>query len=133
MRISKVEDRRNISRWQLLLFLPVFDSNSDELFGYVADITTEGLLVLSKKPIDTNQPFDLEIRVDDMKEALLYQEGETDKDIKFTVQSRWAARDKQQDFYRTGLMFVDLPPQIAVSVRRLVRIVFRNTLPSEYK
>ena len=119
-----MKDRRNIKRWSLLLFLPLYEQKTDNVLGHVADITADGLMVFSKKAIDLQQIFHLTIQSDDLRESLLFNSGDNEEDINFTAESRWT--DTNPGLYRTGLMFKDLDEKNSISLRRIVRNVAHN-------
>lgn len=119
-----MKDRRNIKRWSLLLFLPIYETESGEVLGHVADITADGLMVFSKKAIALNQIFSLKVKCSDLRESLLFNPGDDEVDIEFLAESRWT--DANPSLYRTGLMFKDLNDETSVALRRIVRNVAHN-------
>ena len=119
-----MKDRRNIKRWSLLLFLPVYDQKTDEVLGHVADITADGLMVFSKKAITLDKIFKLVIKCVDLRESLLFNPGDDETDVIFTAESRWT--DTNPDLYRTGLMFTNLDDNTSIALRRIVRNVAHN-------
>jgi c-di-GMP-binding flagellar brake protein YcgR len=119
------EDRRNARRWNLLLFLPVSEVESNEVLGYIADISEEGILVFSPTPIELDQTFSLVIRLPDLKEASL-DENISDERILFQATSRWVDSDAKPFFNRTGLVFVDLSPEVREILDQIIRNVADN-------
>jgi len=119
------ENRRNARRWHLLLFLPVLDAESNEVLGYIADLSEEGILLFSPTPIKLGQTFSLVIRLQDLKEASL-DENITDERILFQATSRWDDTDVKPYFNRTGLVFVDLSPELREVIANITRNVADN-------
>jgi hypothetical protein len=121
-----MRERRNIKRWSLLLFLPVYNQDTGEVLGHIADITADGFMVFSKKSIMLNSLFSLKIQADDLRESLLLSPNDEDEeaDIYFTAESRWT--DVNPGLYRTGLMFKDLTEENNSTLRRIVRKVAQN-------
>jgi hypothetical protein len=66
-----LESRKFVKRWHLLLFLPIYQAESGESFGHIADITTEGILVFSQNIYPIHITYSLEIRYEDIENALL--------------------------------------------------------------
>jgi hypothetical protein len=120
-----MKERRNNQRWNLLLFLPVFDTESNEVLGYIADINENGVLIFSKSHIELGKKILLEIRRQDLKEAFLDKEI-TEECIQFQVQSRWIDFDVKPVFHRTGFMFIDLSPAILDTIHTLIRNAVDN-------
>jgi c-di-GMP-binding flagellar brake protein YcgR len=98
-------ERRIIKRWDLLLFVPVFDTNSNELIGYIADINTTGMLIISKTYIEFGRELYLEIRLNDLKDALIDTDID-DEHINLYAQSRWTSNSSS--LYKIGLAFLEL-------------------------
>lgn len=119
-----MEDRRNIKRWSLLLFLPVYERPSGAMLGHIADITTGGLMLFSQDILDLGKEFSIEIRVNDLKEALLHQAGDPENDIHLAARSRWVAPNPGLN--RTGLMFTDVSDEAQLAINRVVEHVKRN-------
>jgi len=119
------ENRRNARRWHLLLFLPVLDAESNDVLGYIADISEEGILLFSPTPIKMGQTFSLAIRLEDLKEASL-DNNITDERILFQATSRWVDSDVKPYFNRTGLVFVELLPELRDVIANLTHNVADN-------
>jgi hypothetical protein len=116
------ENRKLVKRWDLLLFLPIYNSADWEVIGHMADVTTEGLLLFSKSPLPLHHDFTLEIHVEDLQSSLIHH-GIEISEIKFIAQSRWS--EKEGDLYRNGMMFLDLTPEVHRAIRAIVRNVAR--------
>jgi PilZ domain len=89
-------DRRTVRRRHLIYYLRVWDlaQDSAEVLGYLVDITTEGLLLISERPIPLDQVFTLEMRWQD--------EQQGDQSLRFRARSLWASPDVNPSFYDTG-------------------------------
>ncbi len=119
------ESRRNGRRWELLLFLPALDAKSNDVLGYIADISKDGILLFSPTPIKMGQTFSLAIRLEDLKEASL-DENITDERILFQATSRWVDTDAKPYFNRTGLVFVELSPELREVINNITHNVADN-------
>ncbi|GAJ03988.1 unnamed protein product, partial [marine sediment metagenome] len=47
-----MEDRRKYNRTDLIYYLTVFDRNTDNLIGYMGNISSGGTMILSGKPLE---------------------------------------------------------------------------------
>ena len=121
--VAMLENRKIVKRWDLLLFLPVHLAESGEVFGHIADMTTEGIMVFSKDPYPLNQTYSLELCYEDLENALL-NKGVPPQSLRFDAQTRWS--DTRGTLCRTGLMFIDTDQEIQKTIRSIVRNVARN-------
>jgi len=112
-------ERREKKRRELLLFLPMYEQNNPNALGYLADISTDGLLLFSQVPLELGREFALEIRIQDLRQALVYDDTDTAHDvIHFAARSRWIGIDP--GLYRTGFMMTTLSPQAAADIQRVI-------------
>ena len=56
-------DSRSLKRRHLIYYLRVFDRNTDKLFGHIVDITTEGVMMIGEKAIETNTVYQLRMEL----------------------------------------------------------------------
>jgi hypothetical protein len=113
-----MKERRNIRRWEIQPFLPLFEVETDEILGYIADFSNEGILLFSTDPIEFNKRFSLYLRLEDLRHNTL-DENITEERIFFQVESRWVDLEVKPFFNRTGLMFVNLSPELREIIARL--------------
>ena len=95
---TMADERRAMRRRHLIFYLRVWDVNSGEMLGHIVDLNTEGLMLISEKPIETGKTFELEMRWKN-------SEGESEQ-IRFDAQSRWSNNDVNDDFYDTGFQLI---------------------------
>ena len=120
-----MKDRRNSRRWNLLLFVPVWDTNSNNILGYIADISEDGILVFSAKPFELNKTFSMTIRLQDLKRAFIDQ-NITNERILFHVESRWVDIEVKPFFNRTGFAFVNLSDDASNTIYNITRNLANN-------
>jgi len=89
-----MSERRDLRRRHLLFYLRTFNTSDNSLLGWVVDLSPQGVMIISEKPVETGQEFDL-------KMDLPGQVGRK-KTIKFTAESRWCRPDINPDFYDIG-------------------------------
>ena len=91
-------NRRIARRRHLIFYLRAWDLATEQVLGHVVDITTQGVMLISEKPIELDKPFDLEIRWTD-------PEGEQ-RNIRFQAHSRWSKPDVNNAFFDTGFEII---------------------------
>ena len=109
---GNVEGRRALKRRHLIYYLEVHDTDSDKFLGHLVDITTQGIKLVSKKPIETEKIFTLRMNLPD---------GYFDEQIlTFKAKSLWSGNDVNPEFYDTGFMVPDLDPKVKETITDLV-------------
>lgn len=106
-------DGRTLKRWQLITYPEVFDKNSKQPIGRVLDITTEGVKLISKGPIDTNKTFNMRMS---LPLNILGSE-----EITFDVSSLWSNKDINPDYYSTGFRMTKIANHDVRRIEHLVR------------
>jgi c-di-GMP-binding flagellar brake protein YcgR len=91
-------EKRKLKRRQLIYYLQVLDRRTGLLVGRLADITTEGLMLISPDPIEENKEIELRM--------VLPAEIQGDKAVVFDAQSVWCRKDVNPDLYVTGFRFL---------------------------
>ncbi len=89
-------ERRTVLRRHLIYYLRVWDIEKDQLLGHLVDINTDGLMLISEKPIPVKKEFQLELRWNT-------PEGEA-QNLRFAAESRWSNNDVNAVFYDTGFL-----------------------------
>jgi hypothetical protein len=95
-----MSERRDLRRRHLLFYLRVFNTTSNQLLGWVVDLNAQGVMIISEKPIQTGQDYEL-------KMDLPGQIGRK-KTIKLTAESRWCRPDVNPDFYDIGFFVKEI-------------------------
>ena len=85
---------RKFKRRHLIYYLRVYDRSTGVLIGHLADITTDGIMLVSEAPIKTDKDFKFKMT--------LPAELEGSRDITFDASSIWSHKDVNPDFYATG-------------------------------
>ena len=91
---------RKFKRRHLIYYLRVYDRKTGVLIGHLADITTDGIMLVSEVPIKTEEDFDFKMT--------LPAEIEGSRDIAFDASSIWCKKDVNPDFYATGFKISDI-------------------------
>jgi hypothetical protein len=95
-----VNDRRKFKRRLLVYNLEVFDNESNEPMGRMVDITPEGMMLVSARPIDINSVLHLSVE--------LPSEIFSTTRVNFTAIAHWCRHDINPDLFDIGLEFTDI-------------------------
>ncbi|WP_353570169.1 PilZ domain-containing protein [Candidatus Albibeggiatoa sp. nov. BB20] len=114
------QERRKIKRRFLSMYLQVFDASNGDLVGFLANISSTGVMVLSKAPITVHKNYVLEIRLSDVEAAMFYNYFK-EKRIRFHAQSRWCSKKVNPPLISTGFMLVDVSQQDLKSINELIQ------------
>ena len=108
-----MEKKRKSKRMSLKVYLKVFDRKTDQLFGYLVDITNEGIMVTSEQPIKTEATFQLRL--------ILPTEIEGSKQFSFSAISMWGKKDSDSGFYNNGFQFSNLSTKDVQIIEQLIQ------------
>lgn len=104
---------RRLRRHHLIFYLKVFDRVSQDQLGVLGDITSQGMMVMSREPIEPGRVFDIELR----------NHSGLDDDVPVRCQARslWCQTDTNPDYFAIGFQFDEVPPESAQAIRSLIR------------
>ncbi|MCP4022229.1 MAG: PilZ domain-containing protein [Desulfobacteraceae bacterium] len=94
------KEKRKAERKQLYFYLKVNRQRTGSLLGYLADISSEGVMVLTSDAIELNKVFALTI---DLRE-----EFSMDCSLDFEAKSLWCEQDVNPDYMVAGFQFESL-------------------------
>ncbi len=117
-RTEEFDDLRKLKRRHLIYYLEVFDNKSGKLLGHLADLTTEGIKLVSREPIPTGEEFTLKMIVP-------HDTLDTDE-LVFTAASLWCRPDVNPDFHATGFAAPDLDEATKELFTRLIQLMGFN-------
>lgn len=107
------EDGRALKRRHLIFYLEVYDTETDTLLGNLVDITTQGIKLVSKTPIETGKIFILRMT--------LPEDYFEDKVLTFEAKSLWSGNDVNSDFFDTGFSASSLNTKAKETITELVK------------
>ncbi|HSR37239.1 MAG TPA: PilZ domain-containing protein [Desulfurivibrionaceae bacterium] len=88
------EESRGLQRRHLIYYLEIHDDVTGKLLGHLVDITTEGIKLVSKEPIERGKTFRLRMQ--------LPEDYFDEKMLRFEAKSLWSSNDVNPEFYDTG-------------------------------
>ena len=106
-----MQERRNLERRDLVYYLRAFDRSKDQLLGYVANISTEGVMLIGEKPIEPNATFDLKM--------LLPVEIAGKGHVEFRARSTWCRKDGSNGFLHTGFQLSNIALDDREAIRQI--------------
>jgi hypothetical protein len=103
---------RNLARNNLIYYLKVLDVASGRRLGYLADITTAGLMLMTDGPLTAGTAYRLKI-----EPPLARKRG---KAIVVDAVTKWSDKDKLSSFHRTGFEMTDISLKDVAAIRALI-------------
>lgn len=94
-------EKRNMERRHIMFYSRVFDRKTGKMLGYLGNITTKGMMIISEEPIPKLVEFKLRMDLPDD----LYQKPV----LFFKASSLWCEPDIDPNFYNTGFKLRDVP------------------------
>ena len=107
-------EKRRLSRRNLRHQLMVLDRETDELVGYLVDITTEGMMLTCKKPVNAEGTFNLKM--------LLPDKIKGSRQISFVAQNIWYRKDTSSGFYKTGFRLREISNGSKEAIQVLIQV-----------
>jgi c-di-GMP-binding flagellar brake protein YcgR len=101
------------SRKHLCLYLEIIDRHSHELIGNLLDISNEGMMFITDKPIPPKQLKDVRIKLPDFEEF-------PKKSIDVILETRWTKPDVNPNLHRVGCHFLKITPADLKLIKRAV-------------
>ncbi len=108
------DKQRTCPRRHLIFYLRVFDNETNKLVGYIGDISTKGVMLVSEKPIKTDKVFSLSLHLNptnDRREPRV---------VNFDARSIWCRNDVNPDLYDTGFELIDLAEETVEEISELI-------------
>jgi c-di-GMP-binding flagellar brake protein YcgR len=105
-------ENRVVERNHLVFYLRVFDDTNNSMLGHLADISTDGFMLVSVVPIEPEQNYRLRM--------LLPKEIEGRLELVFEARSRWCRPDSNPDFHLSGFRYLKVDKELVSQIMRLV-------------
>jgi len=105
-------EKRKFPRRDLIFYSRVSDGKSGRALGYLLNITPEGAMILSEKPLEVDLEVELHIEL---------PEGLSDLgEMVIPGRSRWCQPDINPEFYDVGFMFLESSKEYTELIHRMV-------------
>jgi len=105
-------EKRTLERRHLMYYLRVWDTQEDILIGHLADVSSEGFLIVGENKIDVDKEFQLKM--------LLPASAGSAEPLEFKATSCWSSNDVNKLFFDTGFQFTDISEK---TLKRLNEII----------
>jgi hypothetical protein len=106
-------DRRKLKRKYMVFFGRVFDRHSAQLLGNVADITSEGVMIISGRPLDVDKVYHLRM---DLPEHIFSIDH-----LDLDGQSIWCKPDIDPAYYNTGFQLSGVTPDQTEIIDKIIK------------
>ena len=93
-------EKRKIKRRFLLYYMRVYDNSTRKQLGNLVDITPQGIMIVSEKPIPENQTFHLRLELSNEITDKPYME--------FAGISKWCRPDVSPSLYSVGFEITEM-------------------------
>jgi len=111
-KISMYGQKRKLKRRHLIYYLKVREQATDAPVGYLVDITTGGIMIMSETPIDVNKSFKLKI--------MLQTDAGDRKYLNFDAVSKWCRQSINSDFFDVGFELLDAGPESFSEIEKII-------------
>lgn len=107
------DDRRKLQRKYLTFFGRVFDRKTGQLIGQMADVTPEGAMIISGRPLDIDQDYQLRLDLPDT----IFEQAHMDIDAR----SVWCQPDLEPSLFNTGFQLFNMTPEKVAIVEKIIK------------
>ena len=90
-------DRRKLHRKPISVLFKVLDQEQKTFLGYVSDITSEGMNIISKKPIEPYKVYELTVLLSEKEE----------KNVSLNAICVWCKDEVTSFVYKTGFQILN--------------------------
>ncbi|MGM0443104.1 MAG: PilZ domain-containing protein [Fibrobacterota bacterium] len=112
-----MSDKRSQKREHLIFYLKVLDRDSRDVIGRLGDLSTKGLLLLSKQAHTPGETHRLSIDLSDLDVLL------TKKSIDFDAEVKWSHQDINPSHYISGFQFLSISDKDIGVINKIVESV----------
>lgn len=112
---------RRENRRHLIYYLKVENSSTNELIGRIVDLTSNGLLMISRNKFETLSQIPVRIELGDE----LFQR--THGHLEMNILCRWSKEDINPDYFVSGFEFIDRTAEQEAIINKLIDVIgFRD-------
>jgi len=108
-------EKRTLSRHHLIYYLRIWDAKQDQLLGHVADVSTEGFLLVGEEKLPKDKEYDIVMRL-----PVNYDNAEEAESISFKAVSCWSTNDVNKQFFDTGFRFTDISEE---NIEKIINVI----------
>ena len=108
-----MKNRRSEKRRHLIYYLQVFNGETDQFLGNLVDITPEGLMLTSERPIETGKNFKLRMNIQFLAQKEMH--------LDLNAESRWSSTDVNPNYFDTGFRLQDVDSETKLIIDHLIK------------
>ncbi len=106
-------ERRRLKRKRLVYYLKIYDRNTLEIAGHLADLTVHGINMICEQPLESGIVMELKMT--------LPEEMDAKNEIALDVKSSWCKRDINPNFYTIGCELIGISEKDGKILRELMQ------------
>jgi hypothetical protein len=107
-----MHEKRKTKRVHLIYYLRLFDNQTNDLVGHLVDITTDGIMMISEKPIQIGKDFSFKMHLPGNITGR--------EEIDFEACCLWCRKDFNPDFYVSGYKIEKISPKELKTITALI-------------
>jgi len=105
-------EKRKLQRRHLIYYLKVMEQDTDKQIGFLVDITTQGIMIMSESPVEVDKTYHFRM--------LLQTEMNDQEYLNFDAKSIWCNQSINTDFYDTGFELIDVTPEDFKGIKSII-------------
>ena len=105
-------ERRQIKRRHLIYYLMVVDAETDQKIGFLVDITTSGIMMMTDAPVAIGS-------VREMKMFVRSELSSCDS-LQFRAECRWCEKSPNGVSYDAGFRLLDVPADMFQDIEQII-------------
>ncbi len=106
-------EHRQYAWKDVVFYLRLFDDMSNRVIGHLADISAQGLMLISDELVQVNKTYQLRLA--------LPEELHEKQEILFEATSRWCRPDETPNLYVSGFTINEPSEEVQRCISRLVK------------
>ena len=106
-------EKRNLERRHLLYYLRVWDTQEDKLIGHLADVSSDGFLIVGEAKVEIDREFQLKM--------LLPDSADSTEPLEFSANSCWSSNDVNKLFFDTGFQFTEISGETRERLNEIIQ------------
>ncbi|MBL8090728.1 MAG: PilZ domain-containing protein [Anaerolineales bacterium] len=121
-----MKERRKSERKSLVAYTQVYDLYGGELLGYLGDLTVQGAMVISEKPMQKDIELTLAVELPELPNI---------KSTRMTLPARivWCEQDISPEFHNVGFEFKEVKPEQQAIIESIIQnYEFRRDMPPTF-
>ena len=121
-----MKERRKEERKTLVAYTQVYDLYGGLLLGYLGDLTVQGAMIISEKPMAKDVEMTLAIELPELPNI---------KTSRMTLPARiaWCEQDISPEFYTVGFEFKEVKEEQKSIIESIIKnYEFRRTMPPAF-